>query len=252
MGSPRRCAPSSSSCWPRRCVVMALLCCWSSRRRCGCCRWRWRWPPPALTFGLLALLGGSLTMASIAVLPVLIGLAVDYAIQFQARFREARAGGPGSRPGGDGRRGRRRSGDRHRLPGDGGAASPRLPSRRSRWCAPSAFCWSRGSRSPSPSRSPRGSPPSPSPAGARSARRAAPDHCSGSAPRSAAAAPPPPLACGRRGSAALAVAITCPGRVLSAAVILAVCGWIAGAGTHVVSDIRDLAPSSLPALRDVN
>ena len=29
-------------------------------------------------------------MASIAVLPVLIGLAVDYAIQFQARFREAR------------------------------------------------------------------------------------------------------------------------------------------------------------------
>ena len=43
----------------------------------------------ALTFGLLALLGGSLTMASIAVLPVLIGLAVDYAIQFQARFTEA-------------------------------------------------------------------------------------------------------------------------------------------------------------------
>ena len=32
-------------------------------------------------------------MASIAVLPVLIGLAVDYAIQFQARFVEAvRAG----------------------------------------------------------------------------------------------------------------------------------------------------------------
>ena len=30
-------------------------------------------------------------MASIAVLPILIGLAVDYAIQFQARFGEARA-----------------------------------------------------------------------------------------------------------------------------------------------------------------
>ena len=28
-------------------------------------------------------------MASIAVLPILIGLAVDYAIQFQARFNEA-------------------------------------------------------------------------------------------------------------------------------------------------------------------
>ena len=47
----------------------------------------------ALTFGLLAAFGGSLTMASIAVLPILIGLAVDYAIQFQARFNEARAEG---------------------------------------------------------------------------------------------------------------------------------------------------------------
>jgi uncharacterized protein len=55
----------------------------------------------AITFGLLALVGGSLTMASIAALPILIGLAVDYAIQFQARFDEvgsareaAQAGGP--------------------------------------------------------------------------------------------------------------------------------------------------------------
>ena len=44
----------------------------------------------AVTFGALSLAGGSLTMASIAVLPVLIGLAVDYAIQFQARFDEQR------------------------------------------------------------------------------------------------------------------------------------------------------------------
>jgi predicted RND superfamily exporter protein len=42
----------------------------------------------ALTFGLLGLTGGALTMATIAVLPILIGLAVDYAIQFQARFDE--------------------------------------------------------------------------------------------------------------------------------------------------------------------
>jgi hydrophobe/amphiphile efflux-3 (HAE3) family protein len=55
----------------------------------------------AITFGLLALVGGSLTMASIAALPILIGLSVDYAIQFQARFDElgsareaAAAGGP--------------------------------------------------------------------------------------------------------------------------------------------------------------
>ncbi len=47
----------------------------------------------ALTFGILSLFGGSLTMASIAVLPVLIGLSVDYAIQLQARFDEALAEG---------------------------------------------------------------------------------------------------------------------------------------------------------------
>jgi uncharacterized protein len=47
----------------------------------------------ALTFGALYLAGGDLTMASIAVLPVLIGLAVDYAIQFQARFDEHAARG---------------------------------------------------------------------------------------------------------------------------------------------------------------
>jgi hydrophobe/amphiphile efflux-3 (HAE3) family protein len=42
----------------------------------------------ALTFGALSLAGASLTMASIAVLPVLVGLAVDYAIQFQSRVQE--------------------------------------------------------------------------------------------------------------------------------------------------------------------
>ena len=40
------------------------------------------------TFGILSIAGGSLNMAAIAVLPVLIGLAVDYAIQLQARFNE--------------------------------------------------------------------------------------------------------------------------------------------------------------------
>lgn len=46
-----------------------------------------------ITFGAVSLVGGSLTMASIAVLPVLIGLAVDYAIQFQSRIEEARRDG---------------------------------------------------------------------------------------------------------------------------------------------------------------
>jgi uncharacterized protein len=57
----------------------------------------------ALTFGALSLVGASLTMASIAVLPVLVGLAVDYAIQFQSRVEEAyaQAQGPGTAEGPD-------------------------------------------------------------------------------------------------------------------------------------------------------
>jgi hydrophobe/amphiphile efflux-3 (HAE3) family protein len=43
----------------------------------------------------MELAGASLTMASIAVLPVLIGLAVDYAIQLQSRFNEEAERGPG-------------------------------------------------------------------------------------------------------------------------------------------------------------
>jgi uncharacterized protein len=51
----------------------------------------------ALTFGALSLAGASLTMATIAVLPVLVGLAVDYAIQFQSRVREEAEQGFGPR-----------------------------------------------------------------------------------------------------------------------------------------------------------
>lgn len=47
----------------------------------------------AIAFGLLQLVDGALTIASIAVLPILIGLAVDYAIQLQARYDEAVASG---------------------------------------------------------------------------------------------------------------------------------------------------------------
>ena len=43
----------------------------------------------SLTFGVMSIAGVPLTMASIAVIPVLIGLAVDYAIQLQSRLQEA-------------------------------------------------------------------------------------------------------------------------------------------------------------------
>ena len=61
----------------------------------------------ALTFGALSLGGASLTVAAVAVLPVLIGLSVDYAIQFQSRVGEALAGpapGVSARCGDDRRR----------------------------------------------------------------------------------------------------------------------------------------------------
>ncbi len=54
----------------------------------------------ALTFGALSLVGASLTVASIAVLPILIGLAVDYSIQFQSRVAETfEDGGPAASAG---------------------------------------------------------------------------------------------------------------------------------------------------------
>jgi predicted RND superfamily exporter protein len=48
------------------------------------------------------------------------------------------------------------------------------------------------------------------------------------------------------------MAIASPKRVLAAGLLLAVCGWVASAGTHVETDIRDLAPSNLSALKDLN
>lgn len=47
----------------------------------------------ALTFGGLALSGTQLSVGEVAVLPVLIGLAVDYAIQLQSRIEEAMSSG---------------------------------------------------------------------------------------------------------------------------------------------------------------
>ncbi len=208
----------------------------------------------ALTFGALSLLGGSLTMASIAVLPVLIGLAVDYAIQFQARFAEARAEGlaPGRAATAAAARGGPVIGAACLATAAGFAAlvlSP-IPMVRSfglllvvgisiafaiaataGFAALALASW-RGPRAP---RAPAERP-------LRSARAA-------SLVRGWQAARARLRAAGKD---AVAVAITRPGRVLAAAVVLALCGWIAGVRQEVVSDIRQLAPSSLPAMQDIN
>jgi predicted RND superfamily exporter protein len=82
-------------------VVMAIVLLLVFRRRRGAAGGVWlRLLPLALalaavgiTFGLLAVAGARLTVAAIAVLPILVGLAVDYAVQFQARVDEVASKG---------------------------------------------------------------------------------------------------------------------------------------------------------------
>ena len=80
-----------------------------------------------ITFGLVSLVGASLTMASIAVLPILIGLAVDYAVQFQSRTEEVsgRRGAGGDRRGADNRD--RRAGHGRGIPRPAAVAGPDGP-----------------------------------------------------------------------------------------------------------------------------
>lgn len=204
----------------------------------------------ALTFGLLALLGGSLTMASVAVLPVLIGLSVDYAIQFQARFNEARSEGmaPARAAVAAGGGGGPVIGTACLATAAGFAAlllSP-IPMVRSfglllvagigiafvvmvtgGFAAMALAAWR-----PPVERPPRYWGPKSEAMGRR---------------RDVAA-----VRLREAGLTALAVAIARPSRVLAAGLVLAACGWVAASRTEVTSDIRDLAPSSLPALSDVD
>jgi len=194
-------------------------------------------------FGLLSLLGGSLTMASVAVLPVVIGLGVDYAIQLQARFREAQDAG-------------------NRPP----AAAVTAAIRGGPVIATAALATAVGFLSLTLSPIPMVrefavalvagiaaallisltaglaalsmvDPPS------RSRQRRA-------RPPAALDAARERLAVGWRH--ALAASIEHPGRVLVVALVLALTGWVAGTGTRLVSDIRELVPGDLPALSAVD
>jgi hydrophobe/amphiphile efflux-3 (HAE3) family protein len=83
-GSPDRAAAASSGCRAVRLLPLAVAL-----------------AATGILFGAMALFGATLTMASIAVLPILVGLAVDYSIQFHSRHDEvAREEGlPGQRAG---------------------------------------------------------------------------------------------------------------------------------------------------------
>jgi uncharacterized protein len=197
----------------------------------------------ALTLGLVALFGGSLTVGAIAMLPVLVGLAVDYAIQFQARFNEAR--GEGAAPG-------------RAVAVAAAGGGPVIGAA----CLATIAGFAVFALSPSPLVRSFGlllvigiamgfvvALTGGLAALGLSAWR-------GTAP---AAAPTPErpttgvaARLQRSGVAAIAMALASPRRVLAAGLLLAVCGWVASAGTKVETDIRDLAPPNLSALKDLN
>ncbi|HEX3294102.1 MAG TPA: MMPL family transporter [Solirubrobacterales bacterium] len=198
----------------------------------------------ALTLGLVALFGGSLTVGAIAMLPVLVGLAVDYAIQFQARFNESRA--EGAAPG-------RAVADAAAGGGPviGAACLATIAGFAVFVLAPSPLVRSFGlllvigialafviALT-----------------GGLAALGLSAWRGSASAVREPPAARHPAGANARlqkTGVAAIALALATPRRVLAAGLLLAVCGWVASAGTGVETDIRDLAPSNLKALNDLN
>ncbi|HVX32399.1 MAG TPA: MMPL family transporter [Solirubrobacterales bacterium] len=118
-------------------VVMAIVLALAFRSRLRLLPLALALASAALVFGLLDLVGGALTMASVAVLPILIGLAVDYAIQFQARLDEVEATGAAGarrRAPPPTSRGRRSPPPARRPP----PASSSSSSPRRRWCAVSA------------------------------------------------------------------------------------------------------------------
>lgn len=188
-------------------------------------------------FGLLSLIGGTLTIASVAVLPVVIGLAVDYAIQLQARFREAVASG--ERPPAAAVIAAVRGG-----PVIGAAAlatgagflvlvlSP-IPMVQEFAIALVAGVFAALTISLTAGLAALSMTPAATP---RPSARTIP---------LTASARPRLSALGQR---ALATSIRRPGRVLVAASLLAAAGWAAGTGTKVVSDVRELVPADLPEL----
>lgn len=214
----------------------------------------------ALTFGLLGLSGGSLTVASIAVLPILIGLAVDYAIQFQARYDEAVAEG-------------KTGVEAARATATRGGPTIAVA------CLATAAGFLALQLSPTPMvrgfglllvmgiliafalafiagfaalslRSGVGGRGAPPRAGffalrvaslakwsvRKTGRRAHPGH---------PVLPPVP-------QRVLAIAFNHADRVLAVGLMLAIIGWAAGTQVGTVSDIRELAPQSLREVRDLN
>lgn len=198
-----------------------------------------------ITFGLLALVGGSLTMASIAALPILIGLTVDYAIQFQARFDEA-------------------VGEAQSATAAARTAAARGGPTIAAACLATTAGFLALQLSPTPMVRDFGWLLIVGVAvgyalalavglGTLAFRGAGPAAAGTPFPAVADASP-------RRGTLRrhppverlLSPALAHPGRVLAIAVVLAAVGWGVGTQVETVSDMRSLAPQSIRAVRGLN
>jgi hydrophobe/amphiphile efflux-3 (HAE3) family protein len=180
----------------------------------------------ALVFGLLGLTGGTLTMASIAALPILIGLAVDYAIQFQARYDESFAAGAAE-------------------PAREAAAAggPTIAAA----CAATIAGFLALQLSPIPMVRTFGWLLM---AGVAIAFLLA--LTAGSAALSLRPAGPSPRDRTRPPERLIAFAVSRPRLVLGVGLALAVIGWGVGTRIDTVSEVRELAPQNLRAVRDLN
>jgi hydrophobe/amphiphile efflux-3 (HAE3) family protein len=203
----------------------------------------------AITFGALSVAGASLTMATIAVLPVLIGLAVDYAIQLQSRVQEAQAAGDDLESAVDrtAAGGARTVATAAAATAAGFAALALSPVPMVRGfglalvagiaialgCAltlgVAALAGGRTRSAPAPARAAGGSLAA---AGRGAGELLRIDRAGRSLRRAGA----------RLGRSALGVATARPGRVLAVAVVAAVAGWALDTQTRVESDITKLVP----------
>ncbi len=197
----------------------------------------------AVTFGGMSLLGAPLTMASIASLPVLLGLGVDYAIQYQARVAEE----------GDAPRAARVAAPviatAALATGAGFLALLLSPVPMVRGfgvllVAGIGIAFALALTAGTAALSLRGRGGGPHDGTVARSLRGAGELLEG--PGRALARP-----ARRAGGAAVRTALRRPGRVLAVGLAVAAVGWAVDSRTEVVSDIERLVPQDLPAVEDL-
>jgi hydrophobe/amphiphile efflux-3 (HAE3) family protein len=205
----------------------------------------------ALTFGGLAAMGGSLTLAALAVVPVLIGLAVDYAIQFQARFAEAREGdaSPPAAAVEAAARGARNIATAVVATGAGFLVlllwpAPVIRSFGLMLLAGIAIAFALTITAGLAALSLTAPEPR--------SRRRVPARVAGQAARAASAWRALALRPRALAKRAVGASMARSGRVLALGVVLAAVGWIVGSRTEVTADIRTLLPPDLQAFQDID